>query len=231
MSDHFTIALLVVEDDRSTRENLVRLLRETFPTARIDSTDNLAAAIQMARDMQSRGAYYDVALLDVKLPEDGSGGKAGVHPKLRRELLSSLSFNTVVINHSAHAGDPEILRVVEDLRSPNAPVPVLISADGDWHDEVLRLTRQAVYGRRIAAQLDRLLGPDRVAAARMTGVAARGRMGAEGAGTPGMGALIRDIKQHWSDLDAELQRRVKEVFEIREERDPESGRSDVLVNL
>lgn len=218
---------LVVEDEWQTRELLLDLVGDEFPAARVDEADNLADAIQLARETQARGEPYDVALLDVNLPIDGdAAGDNRVHPEARRELLRVLREPTKVVNYSTTASDARLRQEIDRLHEPNTPVPILIDASPgrrDWPDEILQLCRRVVYGRRIAEQLDRMLRADRTESA---GIAARSaRVAGESTGTQALGDLMRDITLHWGDLDEELRRRIRGVFEITE------ADGEVLVNL
>jgi CheY-like chemotaxis protein len=206
---------LILEDDTTTREALHGLLREEFPQARIDTAGNLADAIRLAREIAERGEHYDVALLDVLLPLDDSGGKDNLFPKARRQLLEILGHEPVVINYSAHANEARIQQFINDERNVNTPLPVLVTASPSlpWHEEVLRDCRRAVYGRRIAEGLARVLRTGHAALARTSGVAARA---GRGYGETALVDLVRDIKLHWADLDDELRDRIRHTFDIRE---------------
>ncbi|MGE3818415.1 MAG: response regulator [Isosphaeraceae bacterium] len=219
---------LIAEDDRQRRALLHDLLAKEFPAARVDEARNLAEAIALARETRGRGEHYDVALLDVNLPPDGSGRQgADVHPEVRGQLLKALTYATFVVNYSSVASDPRLRQEIDRLREPNAPAPVLIHASAgmnrNWPEAILRLCRRVVYGRRIAEQLDRLLRTDQF---ENGGVAARSQHGTErSTGTQALGDLARDVKLHWNDLDDELQRRIRSAFEITEVD------GEVLVNL
>lgn len=206
----------IVEDECQTRDLLFDLLSEEFPEARIDVTDNLAEAIRLARETRGSGEHYDVALLDVNLPLDDSGtGDDDVHPEVRRELLRALTYATFVVNYSTEASQARLREEVDRLREPNAPAPILIHASPGqphWPEDILRLCRRVVHGRRIAEQLDRILQSDR---AEPPGVAARSpRFAAWSNGTQALGDLMRDIKLYWNDLDEELRRRVRLAFDV-----------------
>jgi CheY-like chemotaxis protein len=211
-------AIMLVDDDEGRRKELVKKLRAEHPEARIDDADNLADAIDLARSIADAGAFYDVALLDVNLPKDRDDtNKNKIYPNIRRRLLASLGHRSVVLNYSVLAGEPEVRQQINEMREPNAPVPVLIQSgfDTGWQDELLKLIRRTIFGRRIAAQLDRM-SAERGESPRFASVSNRGRTLESLAGTQGLGALARDIKLHWGDLDDELRRRIKSVFDIRE---------------
>lgn len=215
---------LILEDDTATSQALHGRLREEFPRARIDTAGNLADAIELARDIGERGEHYDVALLDVRLPRDGSGGKDEIFPTVRRQLLEILGHESVVINYSTHADAANIQQFINGERNVNAPLPVLVNAapSRPWHEEVLQHCRRAVYGRRIAEGLARILRTEHAAMARTSGAAARiGR----GYGEPSLVDLVRDIKLHWADLDHELRERIRHTFDIQEVN------GEVLVNF
>jgi CheY-like chemotaxis protein len=221
------VAFLIVEDKQTTRELLTQLFRHDFPEAQIDAAGDYAEALAKVRALGSRGESYDVAVLDVRLPLDGSSPVDELTPRFRearRELLGALGNGTAVINYSATADSPVVQAYVAELRDPNGPKEILIhaSAARPWPEEILREARRAVYGRRIREQIQQIHQAERIGAALpVGGVMARGLS----TGTQGIGALLRDIKKHWHDLDPEVQRRVREVFDVRE-----VGK-DVLVNL
>jgi CheY-like chemotaxis protein len=221
-------AIMLVDDDEGNRAHLAKKLRDEHPEARIDEANNLADAIDLARWIADEGSFYDVALLDVNLPKDRDDTNHDkIYPNSRRRLLASLGHRSVVLNYSAKANIPEIRQQINEMREPNAPVPVLIQRGFDslWEAELLKLTRRTIFGRRIAAQLDRMRA-ERSESPRLAGVAAyRGQASDSLDGTQGLGALARDIKLHWADLDDELRRRIKSVFDIRE------ASGQLLVNL
>lgn len=206
---------LILEDEKATRVELGELLTEEFPQAWIDVTCNLEDAARLAKEIGERGEYYDVALLDVLVPLDGSGGGAEIFPEERRELLDALGYKTVVVNYSAFAYQERIQQFINAQKNANGPMPLLIDASPSrrWHEEVLNHCRRVVYGRRIAEQLAQVLRSGHAALVRCGAVAARA---GRGAGEQALADLTRDIKLHWADLDEGLRERIRNTFDIRE---------------
>ena len=182
--------ILLVDDDDKFRESLAKKLRAEHPDARIDEAGNLADALELARNVADEGSFYDVALLDVNLPKDRDDTTNDkIYPNSRRRLLTSLGHGSVVLNYSSMANIPEVRQQINEMKDPNAPVPVLIHRrfDAGWEAELLKLVRRTIYGRRIASQLDRMTA-ERGESPRFAGVAYRGRTSESLAGTQGLGA-------------------------------------------
>ncbi len=213
------ITFLVVDDDSEMSSPLKARLEDEFPEAQIDVAAHYQEALRLARAIGDAGENYDVAFLDVFLPlDDNEYSEPGLHLESRKELYRALTRDTVVFNHSAHKGNVKVKQFMEELHGPNSAVGLVIpAADREFAArEMMSQAHRAVYGRRIDVELGQIL-----AARQHLAFAARG-----GNGGQDVVCLMRDIRDHWSDLDDEIRRRARMVFDIQE-REGEQ----VIVNL
>ena len=112
--------ILLVDDNDMVRESLAKKLRAEHSDARIDEADNLADALELARNVAEEGSFYDVALLDVNLPKDRNDTTNDkIYPNSRRRLLTSLGHGSVVLNYSTMANIPEVRQQINEMRDPN----------------------------------------------------------------------------------------------------------------
>ena len=214
-----TVRILIADDEPRTLDALDSTLRGSFPDAVIDRASTLADAGALAREAASQGRPYHVACLDVRFEKVPNPPNGDIYFTAdRRRLLAALGERTVVINYSGQTDDPDVRKLVATLGDPNFPKPVLVPTS-EMGTMMIKYARQSVYGRRISHELNRMMeashgGP-------VGGVAAYG----PGGGTRAVGSLLRDIKESWNDLDDDLQRRIKDVFDVREVN------GELIVNL
>ena len=208
-------AFLIVDDNPKVLQWLRECLGEEFPGARIDEAMSYTDALRLAEDIGNLGQSYDVAVLDVYLPIDVYSENAAdrvpdLYAKERGQLYRALTRDTMVIDHSAHADREEVRSFIEGL-DPNSAVNVVIKAvdRGKVADEMMEKARAAVYGRRVEVSLNHMLADRQLASS-----AARGDGGAQD-----VLDLMCEIRDHWRDLDDEVQRRARLVFDIVERDD------------
>jgi len=208
--------ILVAEDERHTVEQLTVLLAAEFKGVQIDAATTISTALDHVTRTYEKGQAYDVAVLDFKLPRD-----LGDNPEVDEEVCNTVSSQMpdALIVHITGYGDAEQVREHLTRHKPRQGYPVLISKlDTKWAEELLQVVRKFVHSMRIDAKMDGLFRRPR---------------GGGGAGhqrrrvgsdvrclTPELDEVMRDIVDHWKDLDEPLRIRIEHVFEISESSTP-----------
>lgn len=215
----YEIHFLVLDDNEEIQQKLVEALLAEVPEAEIDRASNLADAIDAARRLADDGKAYHLALLDAKLPGfAGDDTPPALHAGKRKELLSLLSHSTVVVNYSSFATSSDVRQcVLDELRDPNGPVPVLLDTNGPWLKEVRRILRQRVFVRGIEDDLNQLLRG--MKARRGVPVPPPAAVRGGSARSFDVSGLAYSIGQFWYDLDERQQALARKVFSVRIEDD------------
>jgi hypothetical protein len=217
------IRVLITDDKPTIRARLSAKLKTEIAGIEIDEADSLRPAIALAESARSERRPYRIAVLDMLLPLE-LGGVDRVYPEVRRELLLALGRNTCVYNITAHRYFDEVVKFLigDNLKDRELPSPIVIDEmEKDWEDRLTAQIRSVVHSDRVAEQFERVFGKISMSqtAVVKAGVSQlapslRGDMLATADLTQDLNLLIRDIEQHWDDLDGDLKTSIESVFRV-----------------
>ena len=212
---------LIVEDDPPTLESLELVIRTEFPDAVIETSATLNRARLLVSETQSP---YDVAILDVMLPEEvGQQPEPDVRLCLR---IAALGKALRLMHITACADEEPVKDHLADFHSKYDDVRAswYSKMDSAWMANLLNDLKAFIHGNRIRAKHEALFGAS--GDAPTEGYAARRPGGAGGGLTFDLADLCLDITEHWEDLGPMDQKLIGRDFWV----DPQEG-SDYLVTL
>ncbi len=134
--------LLIVEDEAEVARELQRQLKAALPNAQLDVAESHNDASRLIQQRANAGSSFDVAILDIKLPNE-----LGEEPRLNAAVyrgLRSLMPNALVIHTTAYPKDPEVMEFIlnETMRSSRGPRSVFLPrTDPAWTSEILETVR------------------------------------------------------------------------------------------
>jgi CheY-like chemotaxis protein len=213
---------LIVEDDLPTLESLELVIRTEFPDAEIETAATLKRAGLLVSETQSP---YDVAILDVMLPEEEVGQQPDPDVMLCRRI-ADLGKALRVMHITAHAAEEPVKDHLADFHSKYDDVRAswYSKMDSAWMANLLNDLKAFIHGNRIRAKYVALLGASGAAPAE--GYAARRPAGAGGGLTFSLADLCLDVAEHWDDMGPKDQKLIGRDFWV----DRQEG-SDFLVTL
>ena len=103
-----SLKFLVVDDHELTRNDIVRILREHYPTGSIQTASNATDALNLIK-----GEKPDLAILDVSLPLDSQATESA-NFKVGIDLIKNLMNEAPTINITAISGEPKYLEVIKE---------------------------------------------------------------------------------------------------------------------
>lgn len=216
--------ILVVEDVAPTRTQLANLITEALDNAAaVQTAETVQQAIDMVSGLVAARGCYSAAVIDVMVPDQP--GSAPIPAEKVVQTLALQMPSTLMIFISAYP--------TEDLASnwqatytsaPGSPDSYFVpKKDVRWGDRVVAHIKAHVYGEPIRAALDALFGPPSLSGALPTKLAAGGRFAGR---SYRLEDLTLQIRQHFPDLDPELQKRIRSHFEV-----DDSNRRDIKAGL
>lgn len=212
------IRVLVLEDTPTTTDQLTLCLQEALPGVIVETASTVDGALQQVREAIACGQFYDVVILDAKVPKS-EGDNEEVHPEVCLEIGRTMP-NALIVHFTAFSGD----RAVEDqlrvqLQQALAGRPVLIDKnDTECMSNLLRTIQRFIFGSRIEARMDDLFGSGPAGAGK--GIRTRSPAMKVAHVTQVLAALTRDISAHWTCLSEPTQTRIREVFFIEDQQQP-----------
>jgi CheY-like chemotaxis protein len=206
--------ILVVEDEDDARRQVVELLREALPEARIDAADTVEKADAVIQDALNRGDSYDVAILDFKLPKS-----AGFNPEVDDTLcqkLRRLDPGMLVGHITGFPEDPKIIEHINQCHGTGTPrAPIVNKTSATWATELLDKTVEYLYRSRIERGLRQVFGSTTAAGSYERALRP------SAAWAPDLSSqlvdLTADIAESWPHLDPATRRRVQEQFQVVED--------------
>jgi CheY-like chemotaxis protein len=216
----FRFRLLIVEDEEETLDEMQKLFAGRFPDAIVDVADTVNGGLRLIEQASDSRSYYDVAILDMKLPKD-----LGDNPEVDESLcqkVRDLMPHTLIIHYTAYPEDPQVSRHAKRVHTgPDDPRASIISKrDLGWSQDMLRQLKAYLYGARIERQMTLLFGNSDEVALQSHPRKSRGLEKPVGSLTHTIAALQRDIVVHWNDLDEKLQQKIRNVFYVDTDSDP-----------
>jgi len=215
--------ILVVEDVAPTRIQLANLITEALDNAvRVETAETVQDAIDKVDRMADEGRSYSVAVVDVMVPD-----KPGAAPDPAERIVQCLVTRmpaTLLIIVTAYTEDLPSSWQATYTSAPGSPDSYFVpKKDVRWGDRVVALIKAHVYGEPIRAALDALFGPPSLSGALPTKLAAGGRFAGR---SYRLEDLTLQIRQHFPDLDPDLQKRIRSHFEV-----DDSNRRDIKAGL
>jgi len=212
---------LIVEDNPDTLDSLVLVIRTEFPDAEIETAATLKRAGLLVSETQSP---YDVAILDVMLPE-ARGEQPEADVNLCRRIAEREKAMRVMHITAYPEESPVRLHLAEfHSKYDDVRASWYSKLEKDWVDKLLKDLKAFIHGNRIRAKHKALLGASEAAPAE--GHAALRTAGAGGGLTFALADLCLDITEHWDDLGPKDQKLIGRDFWV----DPQEG-SNFLVTL
>lgn len=186
--------ILVVEDERVTREAVSRGLARRLDDVEIASAGDVEEGLALIQASRPK-SLFDIGIFDFKLPR-----RQGTATEVDESLchtLSTVNPDALVIHITAYADDRDILRHVQAHHQGSGAALGLISKlDPDWARRVLTLVRQHLAGQEVAQAFEAVFpgGAETRAPQRTPGQL--------GSATHRLGTLFRAVQRHWPNLDA-----------------------------
>ena len=199
---------LIVEDTELTQRQLVELLHETFPGARVDAASTVSHGLRLIQDARDP---YHAAILDFKLPTD-VGANAEIDTTLCVAVRSSMR-DALVVHITGYMED----RIVADhiVKAHNDPEDIrfmVSKSDPKWGSTLLNELERFLYSKRVSAALDDLFGPEPKSAIAERRVRGGGHI------TQPLAVLKLELESVWhKPLDEKLRVRVQKHFKYWEE--------------
>lgn len=215
--------ILVVDDVLPTLQVLEHLLHKEFgEEVVINATRNVSDAQKLIHKAYADRRLYDAAVLDVMLPPDAIQS-ATVDARLCAEIRNKMP-GALLVHITAFTGTDAVQSHLDEFHY-GEPEPRAFPKSAGWEGKVVNRLKSHFISKRIREQLDQLFGPmERAESERVR--AGYPLPGVRGGLTHRLARLTRDIEAHWTELDGDLQREIRENFHV----DPEAqGR--VLVTL
>ncbi len=206
--------ILLVEDELHTREVLRDLLKEVFTGALIEIASTVEEGRQKIKAAASDNRPFDIAILDFKLPV-GKGEFPDFDESLCKEIRDKMP-DALVIHITRYHLEPFVTSHISAYHTgKNAPRVELIQKTDKWSEKLLG----EIKAHLIKRQLDSLFE------GQIDTTEARKALRSGGSLTHALAALSRDIAAYWHDLDDETKARIREYFELTEDK------QQVRVNL
>jgi len=204
--------ILLLEDQKLTREALRRLLSKRFPATIVECAGYEDTAQEILSRCQTDGTVIDAAILDVMVPP-----RKGLNPAVSSVCIRvRQQFPEVLIGHiTAYADDKQVAELRSLLEMDPRYFFVEKTENNDsglaWDDELVQKLARAELVRQGG-----FLGEDRTRT-----VARRREAGhRHQSGTFRRAALVRDISKYWKLLSPEFKSTIKRYFNVDEDHEP-----------
>ena len=196
--------ILIVEDEKSTRENLIDVLKQHFPSGVIEYTED----VDQALDMIHRHEPFDIAILDVRLPKSlGLANERNDRSICNR--IRDTSGATAVFHFSSHLEEADIKQHLEDVHSNDKYAPWFDKRDVDYPTKIVNAIKCYLYGQKIAVKMRDLLGVEEIhVRVRTTPIARRYSL------TNELADLFADIVEYWDYLDESLRKAIRKNLNL-----------------
>jgi len=202
--------ILLVEDDRKLLEQLEKLIREKVEGVLIDVALNVPQAHQFLDQAYQKREPYDVVVLDLKLPP-----KAGLTAELDETICKSLKTKmpkALVAHITAYDKDEEVKTHLEMVHDQQPDRSFRLKKVKGFPLELINRLKRFLYGLRIEEKLNRLFDGESDMGYTFD-IRPRDSIGSRSV-THELADLTREISSHWKDLDASVQERIKESFNV-----------------
>jgi CheY-like chemotaxis protein len=215
--------ILVVEDIAPTRIQLASLIAEALDNVvRVETAETVQDAIDNVDRMADEGRSYSVAVVDVMVPD--KPGSAPIPAERMVQCLATRMPETLLIIVTAYTEDLPSSWQATYTSAPGSPDSYFVpKKDVRWGDRVVAHIKAHVWGEPIRAALDALFGPLSPSGSPPTKHAAGGRFAGR---SYRLEDLTLQIRQHFPDLDPDLQKRIRSHFEV-----DDSNRRDIKAGL
>ena len=205
--------ILVVEDKPAAIDQLAKLLREEFPTSKIDCAMSRSEATELLDRSIESEERYDLAIVDLMLPEKLAGSpaeyQATFSPAFVRRFWEDREW-TAAFLMTAHSEDDKQIRahfsamdILEDERHRKFP-----KRQGYTYD-ILRASLACLHGEKILRLMRGAFGDERRPAIPMhSGLTTR------------LAEIRLEIQAHWKDLEETTKEQIRSRFEVNDSSDP-----------
>ena len=196
--------IFIVEDDESTRKNLIDVLKLDFPSADIEFTGEVDLALNLINNHEP----FDIAILDVRLPNSlGHPNKWNDRSICNR--IRDKSGITAVFHFSSHLEEADIKQHLEDVHSNDKYAPWFDKRDVDYPTKIVNAIKCYLYGQKIAVKMRDLLGVEEIhVRVRTTPIARRYSL------TNELADLFADIVEYWDYLDESLRKAIRKNLNL-----------------
>jgi DNA-binding NarL/FixJ family response regulator len=204
--------ILLVEDEELAREALSDLLRRRIPECDIDAFGDVASAKTAIERLAAQSMPCDIAILDFKLPK--SLGEAAVEiDETLCHLVSSLMPDAIIVHITGWMKDEKVRHHLDTVHQPASAGFSFDKEEKDNVADLIRRTKQTLYGRLIERELRGLES--------QTGAEGlRGREDLSALSTTGMmNRVCQDIETYWEDLHPALRARLEGLFGFEQQPD------------
>lgn len=204
-------SILIVEDDAPTNAALQRRLQRGLAGVQVDAVLSVDDAIQHLHEAKQRNEPYEAVVLDVNLPR-AIGENPDMDVTLCGIVRSLMPRSTIIAHVSAYLDDPKVINHMKAQHDEQVDRAFRLSKqDSQWSASLESKLKMFLYGAQIEQQMDQLFGRDNSPDSSLRN---RPGIGEDRSVTPKLAALSRAIETCWSDLDANLQARIKRTFEV-----------------
>lgn len=199
--------ILLVEDNEDTLKELADYLSEALHRPQIDG----AMDVKQAMERIGGTNLYDAVILDFKLP-----ATLGENPEIDESVCKEIEaqMHSAFIAHiSSFADDGKVqehLRKIHAERVGNRVI-FIPKSDETWPERLLEELKAFLFGTRIEARISNLFRDDSPPG--LDGSRHHQFTPARNV-THDLAALVRDIAEHWDDLDNGLRSRARKFFRV-----------------
>jgi CheY-like chemotaxis protein len=204
--------ILIVEDAIDSARELRKLFAGEFPTSRIDCAASRREATALLAKLEKQGEFYNLAIVDLELPEDLSGPVQDYQTYFDEAFIDYFwdrreSMFTFLM--TAHSEDnPQVksyFAAMDRLKDPRfRKYPKLAGYTYD----MLRDSLSCIYGGKILALIGGMLGDDRQAIPMLSGLTTR------------LAEIQAEIQLRWKDLHEDIRNRVRARIDVDDLVDP-----------
>lgn len=214
---------LIIEDIKSTAEQLKALLAESFPDSRDDI--EVATTVREAQELtdRARDDFYDAVILDLKLPSE-----PGHYPEVDESLCLRIKDKPTMVAHiTAFLDDPRVQDHIRRVHTQElTPLSFVLSKrEVQWASILVEKLKTYLFSSYIDQQMAEIFGGGTTVVAASSAVRNHYRSRGHGCTTHRLASLCRDIEAQWNVLDSGLKTRIRQKFNV------ETGAAGTQVSL
>jgi hypothetical protein len=191
---------------------LQAIITEQIEDVQADTALNVPDAEQFIKSAQESKRPYDAVVLDLMLPL-----KKGAQPELDESLCLTITEkwpDTLVAHITAYDRNETVKNHLETVHDRRIDRSFRLAKKPGFSRELIDRLKPFLYGLRIKEQLNKLFNGGVLGGSTMMGERLR-EPASDRSITHELAALTRDIASHWKYLDKGLQEQIKEIFNVK----------------
>ncbi|NOT62692.1 MAG: hypothetical protein HOP19_20995 [Acidobacteria bacterium] len=224
--------ILAVEDVEDTLIEIENLLLQAIPEAMIDKAKSVTKARGLLEAAFQKEAPYHVVILDFNLPRKKEVENVVTSTTPEEEIpavdttlceyIRRFFPWTLIAHITSFPKNPQIQEHKEKIhsRQNDRNAFFLSKLNPDELLQLIKQIKQFLYGGRIEEQLNEVFGShyDPIFSSSRNSMKKDGGRGESV--THRLALLRRDIVEHWRDIDASVQQKVRNIYQVDDSSDP-----------